>query len=140
MPVRIAFAAFAPAPSNTSGALPFIASIAPSPGIETRALDLETGVWPFAGQTFDAIVVVHYLHRPLFPHLLAALAPDGALLYETFAAGNEAFGRPSNPEFLLRPGELLEAVRGRLDVLAYEQRVTDEPKRAVIQHIAARRR
>ncbi len=100
-----------------------------SPGcarIETRALDLETRARPLAGERFDAIVVVNYLHRPLFPHLLAALADDGVLLYETFARGNEAFGRPPNPDFLLAPGELLQRLRGRLTVVAFEQgRVAD---------------
>jgi SAM-dependent methyltransferase len=115
-----------------------LASIASSPGIETCALDLETGAWPFAGQTFDAIVVVYYLHRPLFPHLLTALAPDGVLLYETFAAGNEAFGRPSNPAFLLRAGELLDIVRGRLSCVAFEQGHRDRGEQStVVQRIAA---
>ena len=71
-------------------------------------------------RTFDAIVVTNYLHRPLFGHLIDALAPGGVLVYETFAAGNGSIGKPSNPAFLLEPGELLEAVRGRLRVIAYE--------------------
>ena len=91
-----------------------LASLAGVPGVETAAVDLESGSWPLGDQRFDAIVVANYLHRPLFPHLIAALADDGALLYETFARGNEAFGRPSNPAFLLDPGELLRVVAGRL--------------------------
>jgi SAM-dependent methyltransferase len=108
------------------------------PGIETRALDLETGAWPLRGATFDAIVVVNYLHRPLFPHLLASLAADGVLLYETFAAGNQVYGRPSNPAFLLREGELLDVIRGRLCCVAFEQGTIQTAERpAVVQRIAA---
>jgi SAM-dependent methyltransferase len=85
-----------------------LATLRDAPGIETHAVDLETGGWPFATERFDAIVAVRYLHRSLFPHLLASLATDGVVLYETFAAGNAAYGKPSNPDFLLAPGELLE--------------------------------
>jgi len=107
-------------------------------GIETRAADLESGIWPFAGEHFGAIVVTHYLHRPLFPHLRAALAEDGALLYETFARGNEAFGRPSNPHFLLEPDELLRLCGAPLTVVAFEQGCVDQGgKPAVVQRIAA---
>lgn len=106
-------------------------------GVSFRCADLETVPWPYEGQPFAGIVVVNYLHRPLFPHLLAALAPGGVLIYETFAAGNERFGRPSNPDFLLKPGELLEAVRGRLDVIAYEGLEVSEPRPAVVQRICA---
>ena len=77
--------------------------------VDLRVADLEKGPWPLAGERFDAVVVTNYLHRPLFPHLLAALAPGGVLLYETFAVGNAAFGKPGNPAFLLAPRELLEA-------------------------------
>jgi SAM-dependent methyltransferase len=106
-------------------------------GVSTRCADLEGGPWPYEGERFAGIVVTHYLHRPLFPHLLAALAPEGALIYETFAAGNERYGRPSNPAFLLKPGELLEVVRGRLRVVAYEDLIVSEPKPAAIQRICA---
>jgi SAM-dependent methyltransferase len=115
-----------------------LAAYTDAPRIETRTVDLEGGVWPFPDETFDAIVVVNYLHRATLPHLLATLASDGTLLYETFAAGNEAYGRPSNPDFLLRPGELLDAVRDRLTVVAFEQGLSpnrDSP--AVIERIAA---
>lgn len=114
-------------------------------GVSTRVLDLETGDWPLAGERFDAIVVTRYLHRPSFPHLRAALAPDGVLLYETFAQGNEAYGRPSNPQFLLAPGELL-AVAGQagpdfpaLTVVAFEQGVVTLPdgRSAVMQRVSA---
>lgn len=114
-----------------------LASLASTPGIATRCADLEGGPWPYAGQSFAGIVVVNYLHRPLFPALLAALAPGGALIYETFAAGNERFGRPSNPDFLLRPGELLDVARGALRVIAYEDRVISEPRPAAIQRLCA---
>jgi len=115
-----------------------LAALAGVAGVETARLDLETGSWPLAGERFDAIVVANYLHRPLFPHLMAALADDGTLLYETFASGNERYGRPSNPSFLLEPGELLKVVAGRLAVVAFEQghRVA-EGRDAVIQRIAA---
>ena len=83
-------------------------------GRDDALLDLETGGWPFGGERFDAIVVTNYLHRPLFAHLLDALADDGVLIYETFAQGNEAYGRPSNPDHLLRAGELVERIAGRL--------------------------
>jgi len=106
-------------------------------GIETLAADLEGGPWPLAGRRFDGIVVTRYLHRPLLRPLLDALAPGGALIYETFAAGNERFGRPRNPEFLLQPGELLEWVRGRLRVLAFEDVYVESPKPAMMQRICA---
>ncbi|HET9340067.1 MAG TPA: methyltransferase domain-containing protein [Casimicrobiaceae bacterium] len=107
-------------------------------GVETRVLDLETDRWPLEGERFDAIVVANYLHRPAFGAMLATLSDAGVLLYETFAAGNEAFGRPSNPAFLLASGELLERVRGRLAVVSYEEgRVEREGAAAVVQRIAA---
>lgn len=106
-------------------------------GITATHADLESGPWPYAGQTFAGIVVTNYLYRPLFPHLLAALAPGGVLIYETFAAGNEKYGRPGNPDFLLKPGELLEVVRGRLRVIAYEDVFVTEPKPAMVQRICA---
>ena len=106
--------------------------------VATRVLDLESGAWPLAGERYDAIVVVNYLHRPTFDAMLALLADDGVLVYETFAAGNEAFGRPSNPAFLLASGELLERVRGTLDVVAYEEGVVArESGQAVVQRLAA---
>ena len=115
-----------------------LAAVADLPRVETRPLDLETGHWPLPGERFDAIVVVNYLHRPLFPHLFAALAADGVLLYETFARGNEAYGRPSRPDFLLEPDELLRLVAGRLAVVAFEQgHVAGAERGAVVQRIAA---
>lgn len=115
-------------------------ALAPHPALEIIQADLEDGSpWPLPGRTFGAVIVTNYLHRPLFPALLDALAPGGVLLYETFMAGNERFGRPNNPEFLLKDGELLELVRGRLSVTAYEARMISEPKMAMVQRIAARR-
>jgi SAM-dependent methyltransferase len=106
-------------------------------GINARCADIENGPWPYGGGRFAGIVVVNYLHRPLFPHLLAGLGPDGVLIYETFAAGNERYGRPSNPDYLLKTGELLEVVRGRLRVVAYEDLIVSEPKPAMVQRICA---
>jgi SAM-dependent methyltransferase len=109
------------------------------PGIRFVKADLEDGSpWPFAGQRFAAVVVTNYLHRPLFPHLAAALDEGGVLIYETFMAGNERFGRPSNPQFLLRPGELLEAFAG-LHLAAFEPGRVETPKTAMIQRLCALR-
>jgi SAM-dependent methyltransferase len=108
--------------------------------VQARALDLESGGWPLAGERFDAIVVVNYLHRALFPHLRAALAPDGVLLYETFAMGNEAYGRPANPDFLLCRDELLTvaSLPPALTVVAFEQGfVSGASRQAVVQRLAA---
>jgi len=107
-------------------------------GVELVEADIEAGPWPFAGRRFDGIVVTNYLHRPLLPVLAGSLEPGGVLVYETFARGNEAFGKPSNPAFLLAPGELLEAVRGRLRVVAYEDLVVEVPKPAAVQRVCAR--
>jgi len=106
-----------------------------TPGLEAIAADLEAAPWPFAGRTFGAVVVTNYLHRPLFPHLIAALAPGGLLIYETFARGNERFGRPRNPAHLLEEGELIARVWGRLRILAYES--NDWERRAVVQRLCA---
>jgi SAM-dependent methyltransferase len=111
----------------------------PAPGVALLEADLESGPWPYPGRRFDAIVVTNYLHRPLLPRLVDSLEPGGLLVYETFARGNERFGKPSNPDFLLAPGELLEAVRGRLRVIAFEDLVVERPRPAALQRIAARR-
>ena len=101
----------------------------------TVCADIEEGPWPFAGETFGGVVVTNYLWRPLLPAIVAAVAPGGVLLYETFAAGNETVGKPSRPDFLLQPGELLTACAG-LRVVAYEDGFQDAPPRFV-QRIAA---
>lgn len=106
------------------------------PGVTARCADIEGGPWPYAGRQFAAVVVTNYLHRPLFPALIAAIAPGGLLIYETFAEGNEAYGRPANPEFLLRRGELPERVGG-MQILAFEDLTVDSPKPAVVQRICA---
>jgi SAM-dependent methyltransferase len=109
------------------------------PEVEWRQVDLENGDWSLGrAERFDAIVVTNYLFRPRLDLLLAHLAPAGVLVYETFAMGNEAFGRPKNPEFLLRPTELFGLCsRHHLHVLAYEDGVTDAPAR--VQRVVARR-
>ena len=104
---------------------------------QTVEADIENGPWPFLGQTFDAVVVTNYLWRPLLPAILDCVAPGGVLLYETFAAGNEAFGKPSRPDFLLQPGELLRVCAG-LEVVAYQHGRLEAPTR-VVQRIAAAR-
>jgi SAM-dependent methyltransferase len=114
-----------------------LAGLASTPGIATLTADLETGAWPLAEERFDAIVVVHYLHRPLFPRLLGALADDGVLIYETFAEGNEAYGRPSNPDFLLARDELLTRLREQLTLIAFEQGLVGGERPMVVQRIAA---
>ena len=111
--------------------------LADTPAITIRCADLEGGAWPYEGRQFAGIVVVNYLHRPLLPRLLEALAPEGTLIYETFAAGNERYGRPANPAYLLNPGELLEIVRGRLRVVAYEDLYVSDPRPALVQRLCA---
>jgi SAM-dependent methyltransferase len=105
-------------------------------GCEVLQIDLETGdAWPL-GSGYDGIVVTNYLHRPLLPAIGRALAPGGVLIYETFASGNERLGRPQNPDFLLRAGELLNAF-AMLTVVAFEQGQVSLPRPVVIQRIAA---
>jgi len=107
-------------------------------GIVVRHADLESGAWPYADAGFGAVVVTNYLFRPLLPLIAASLAPGGVLIYETFAQGNESYGRPSNPDFLLAPGELLGVARAaQLRVVAYEDGYVEFPKPAVVQRIAA---
>lgn len=111
--------------------------LAAHPLVETVVADLEAGPWPFMGRSFAAVVVANYLWRPLLPTLVASVAPGGVLLYETFAVGHERFGRPRNPAFLLRAGELLDAVRGQLEVREYRHGEVGSPPTAVRQHLAA---
>jgi len=109
------------------------------PGARFIRTDLEDGSpWPLAGERFEGIVVTNYLYRPLFATLRDSLAEGGVLIYETFMVGNERYGRPSNPAFLLRPGELLDAFRG-LRVAGFEEGPVGEPKPAVIQRLCAMR-
>jgi len=107
------------------------------PGVRFVHADLENGTpWPFAGQRFGAIVVTNYLHRPLFRTIADSLSEGGVLIYETFMIGNERFGRPSNPDFLLRKDELVAAFSS-LKVLAFEQGEVARPKPAMTQRICA---
>jgi SAM-dependent methyltransferase len=114
---------------------------AKGPGVLTRQIDLEDGEkgWPFESGRFAGIIVTNYLHRPLFPGIFNSLAPNGVLIYETFAVGNEQFGKPSNPLFLLKRGELLDVatreVHRSLRVIAYEDGQVTVPKPAVVQRI-----
>ncbi len=110
--------------------------------LELIETDLEAAD-PFApggtlhGRTFSGIVVTNYLHRPILPRLMAALTDDGVLIYETFAAGNELYGHPRNPDYLLRPGELLEVARNGVQIVAYEHGLIHDPRDAVVQRLCA---
>ena len=109
-----------------------------SPLISTIELDLELDTWPLEGRLFDGIVVTNYLYRPHLDQLPKMLVNRGVLIYETFAQGNEAFGKPSNPNFLLKTGELLTlAQRHGLKVVAYEDLYQNDPKPAMMQRICA---
>jgi SAM-dependent methyltransferase len=108
------------------------------PGVTATPLDLEGDEWPLAGQKFDGIVVTNYLWRPRLPDVLAMLAAGGVLIYETFMLGNEAYGKPSSPDFLLRPGELREVAQAAgLREIAFEEGYTASPKPAMRQAICA---
>ena len=107
------------------------------PGARFIQADLEDGSpWPLPGERFEGVVVTNYLFRPLFPRLLESLSPGGVLIYETFMLGNERFGKPSNPAFLLRPGELRDAF-SELSLKGFEEGEIAEPKPAMIQRLCA---
>ncbi|MDX5363978.1 MAG: class I SAM-dependent methyltransferase [Pseudazoarcus pumilus] len=108
-------------------------------GVSAEVVDLEQAAWPLAGRSFDAVVVTNYLYRPHFDALLACVALGGVLIYETFMRGNERFGKPSNPAFLLEADELLQGVAGKFTVLAFEQGEVALPKPAMVQRICALR-
>lgn len=113
-------------------------ALALAAGAGTTVLaDIENGPWPLPGQTFGAVIVTHYLWRPLLPVIVQSVAPGGVLIYETFAAGNETVGKPSRPDFLLQPGELLRATEG-LRTVAYENGFAREPDRFVQRIVAVR--
>lgn len=115
-----------------------LAALADVPGIRTLQADLEGGAgWPMGEAKFSAVVVANYLHRPLFGPVRAALHDGGVLIYETFMRGNERFGKPSNPHFLLQPGELLAAFGAGMQVRAFEQGFVGIPKPAMIQRLCA---
>jgi SAM-dependent methyltransferase len=105
-------------------------------GVEIHVADIEAGSWPFAPGGFDGVVVTNYLHRPLFRHLVDSLRSGGVLIYETFSLGNERYGRPSNPEHLLLPNELLHSLEP-MAVVAFEQGSISAPKPAVVQRVCA---
>ena len=108
------------------------------PELELVQADLEDGSpWPLPGRRFGAVVVTNYLWRALFPPILASIDEGGVLLYETFARGNEAYGHPRNPDFLLEPGELIEVVRGRLHIVAYEHGYIERPRPSIRQRLCA---
>jgi SAM-dependent methyltransferase len=113
-----------------SAALDTLGSIA-----ETVEADIENGPWPLGERQFAGVIVTNYLWRPLFARIVASVAPGGVLLHETFTQGNETVGKPSRPDFLLAPGELLRAY-GQLRTVAYEDGFLDAPPRFV-QRIAA---
>ncbi|MFZ1625220.1 MAG: class I SAM-dependent methyltransferase [Gammaproteobacteria bacterium] len=114
-----------------------LADLVSDPHIEIRELNLENGEPPFIGEKFAAVIVSNYLHRPHFAWLPDTLQPGGILLMETFAQGNEVYGRPRNSDFLLGPGELLSAFGTRLQVVAYEHGLDLLPGPAVRQRICA---
>ncbi|MEM7435126.1 MAG: class I SAM-dependent methyltransferase [Myxococcota bacterium] len=108
-------------------------------GFEPHEIDLEGDAWPLAGRTFDGIVVTNYLYRPRLRWLADLLAEGGILIYETFAKGHEAFGRPTNPNYLLAPNELRDVFSPLLEIIAFEQKAETEPRRAVRQRLVARK-
>ena len=114
-----------------------LATLESAERVTPKQADLEGTPWPFEPESFAAVVVSNYLHRPLFAPIRGALRAGGILIYETFMRGNERFGKPSNPEFLLHPGELLEVVGSELAVVAFEQGQIETPKRALVQRICA---
>jgi SAM-dependent methyltransferase len=114
-----------------------LADLADDPTIEVKTFDLEAEPWPFAAGSFDGIIVANYLHRPHFPRYVETLNEEGVLIIETFGQGNEMLGRPRNPEFLLKPGELYDAFAEPLYVLAYEHGAEQEPRPAVRQRLCA---
>ncbi len=120
-----------------SAALAASADLAASGQVRLVAADVEAGPWPLPGQLFDVVVVTNYLWRPLWPHLLASLAPGGLLLYETFADGNQTVGKPSRADFLLQPGELISRCAG-LRIVAYEDGFLEAPPRFVQRVVAVR--
>lgn len=120
-----------------------LAELRGTDGVELFELDLEAGATTplqdrFGAEAFDGVIVTNYLWRPILADIITMVRPDGVLIYETFALGNEGVGhrKPSNPGFLLKPGELLEVIRPRLTAFAYEHVLLREPAR-VVQRVAA---
>ncbi len=116
-----------------------LAGLAEVPGVTPLQADLEEGEWAFGRDSHDALVVTNYLFRPRFDLMLSVLREGGVLIYETFMVGNERFGRPRSPEFLLQPGELLARLADDFGVVAFEQGEVGDPPRAVVQRVCALR-
>ncbi|MCI3205688.1 MULTISPECIES: class I SAM-dependent methyltransferase [Pandoraea] len=118
-----------------------LATMSTLAGVTTVSTDLEGAPWPLpADATFDAVIVTNYLHRPLLARIAASVAPGGVLIYETFAQGNERYGKPSNPLFLLAPGELLDVAReAGLRVAGFEDVTLPAPRAACVQRLCATR-
>lgn len=116
-----------------------VADLADQPQVTLLEADLENAPWPLAGQQFDTVIVCNYLHRPLLPAIARAVAPGGLLLYDTFARGNERFGRPRNPDFLLRANELLQWASPDFIIRAYQHGPVDTPRPAMRQRLCALR-
>ncbi|MFL2667243.1 MAG: class I SAM-dependent methyltransferase [Burkholderiales bacterium] len=114
-----------------------LSKISSLPRIHTVEYDLEMAPWPFADRTYDAILVTNYLYRPILENIVDTLSPSGILIYETFMLGNERFGRPSNPDFLLRPNELIDVTYKKLHILIYEAGRISSPKPALVQRVCA---
>lgn len=119
---------------------PALADLAGLPGVRCQQADLEGETWPLAGLSFAGIVVTNYLWRPRLTALCDLLVPGGILIYETFMVGNERYGKPTNPDFLLRPGELQAvAAAAGLQVTAFTEGYRADPKPAMVQGVVARR-
>lgn len=116
-----------------------LADLANDDRAEILQANLETQPWPLNNRRFDVVVVTNYLHRPLFPDIVTAVAAAGWLFYETFAVGNERYGRPTNPDYLLKHDELKHSVENELNIVGYAHSLRILPRRAVMQHIAAQR-
>ena len=116
-----------------------VSNMAGMDNINVFIVDLEASDWPHSDQRYDGIIVSRYLYRPLLQTLAAILNPGGVLIYETFMAGNEHYGKPSNPDFLLLPNELLEIYSPLLSIIAFEQGEETTPKPAVMQRICAKK-
>lgn len=111
-----------------------------NPNLEIITSDLETKRWPLDARTFDAVIVTNYLWRPLFPYIVNAISSGGHVLYETFAIGNEKFGKPGNLGFLLQPGELINAFQDSCQTLEFWEGLEVDPKSAYRQRYAGQKR
>lgn len=114
-----------------------VADLTHQGSVDLVKADLEGQPWPFGDRQFGAVIVTNYLHRPLLPILMSAIAPVGVVIYETFAAGNQHFGRPRSPAYLANPGELLAWAMPDLQIVAYEHGEISSPNAAVVQRLVA---